>query len=489
MTSDAVDYVRDQARRRPDAPALTIAVARGSDQDISWGRLVEEAEAVAAGLREAGAASDGRMVLGLGTGSAHLAYTLGGWMAGQRVLPVPPDLPPAQLQLVADRFRPHLVVDRAGTTTRTSVAGDPAANRPRPPARSAILSSGTTGDPKVILRRTPWSQERRDLGRFEALCRPGDVTLVSTPLHGMGFQTTWDSLLADNRTVLLDRFTPSAWLRAVERYGVTFARVVPTQMKWLAESPDFAAARLGTLRAVHHTAAACPPDVKRAWIARVSADAVYESYSSREDVLSTLITGPEWLAHPGSVGRVDRHSVRILDEDGREVPTGTVGRIFLRPHDARPVVEGEDAHAALPRTPDGKFVGLGDLGRLDGDGYLYLVDRVDEVFTTGGVNVFPQQVEQELLACPGVRDGIVLGEAHPDLGHVAVALVVLADGTDLEQVRRFCAGRLSGPHRPAEYRQVDAIPRDTSGKIRRAALREAAAQTPAAAGAGPEERA
>jgi bile acid-coenzyme A ligase len=455
VSLDAVDYLVRKHRETPRDVAITMVDRRGADEDVSWGALGDAAMCTAERLTALGTPPDGRLVVALGSSVDHFATVFGGWLAGQLVLVVPPDLGESRLRGVIDRFRPQTVVDPDAVSSADAAAE-------RPPARSAMLSGGTTGDPKIVLRRRPWMEKRSENPGFTELCRPGDVTLVCTPLYGMGFQTAWDSILHGNRTVVLGRFSPAAWLRAVETYGVTFTRLVPTQMKWIAESAGFAGADLSSLRVVHHTAAACPADVKRAWIERVSPQVVYESYSSREDVLSTSISGEEWLAHPGSVGRVRPAIVRVLDETLTEVPVGQVGRVFLRPHDGHPLVE--TLGPALETTPDGKFVCLGDLGRVDEDGYLYLVDRASEMFMTGGLNVFPAQIERELIACPGVHDCVVVGEAHPDLGHVAVAYVALKAGVGLDDVTAFAAGRLSGTASTTRNSRGSAVPRDASGK-------------------------
>lgn len=465
MLLDAVDYLRRGRTEQPEEIALILAGPSGADERISWRRLVDEAEGMAARLNALGARPGGRVMVALGASMEHFAAVAGAWMAGQLVLPIPPQMTQAQRKVVADQFRPLAVCDAEGLH-RTLIPAEPKGQPlPRPPSRYALLSGGTTGDPKVIMRRHSWTEQGEVPSNFAVLYRHGDVTLVCTPLYGMGFQAAWESILRNNQTVVLRRFSPAAWLRVAAAYSVTFTRMVPTQMKWIAESASFPEADLSALRVLHHTAAACPADVKRTWLARLSPNAVYESYSSREDVLTTLISGEEWLAYPGSVGRVDQRTVRILDDNLTELPVGQIGRIFMRPHDGVPKVEGRDA--AFDTTKDGKFVSLGDMGRIDLDGYLYLVDRVSEMFTTGGLNVYPSQIERELADFQGVRDCVVLGEAHADLGHIAAAYVWLKDGFTLDEVVAFAEQRLAGPDLPRSFRQVTGLPRDASGKVAR----------------------
>ena len=201
-------------------------------------------------------------------------------------------------------------------------------------------------------------------------------------------------------------------------------------------------------------------------------DRVFEAYGGTERIGGTLISGREWLEHPGSVGRpTGGRKIRILDEQGRELPPGEIGEVFMMPPGGRGSTYryiGADARA----TSDG-WETLGDLGYLDADGFLYLVDRRTDMIVTGGANVYPAEVEAALEAHPRVRSCAVIGLPDPDLGQRVHAIVEaqlpLADA----ELREHLAQHLARGKHPRSFEFVDAPLRDESGKVRRSALREA----------------
>ena len=239
--------------------------------------------------------------------------------------------------------------------------------------------------------------------------------------------------------------------------------------RWL-ELPDRDRRDVSTLRWLIHAAAPCPPAVKRGiidWFGPV----VYEYYSSTE-VGGTSITSAEWLAHPGSVGRPwDGADVKILDDDGGPVAPGTVGHIWMR--NVRPFEYHNDPDkTAAGRRGD--YVTVGDLGSLDADGFLFLADRRTDLILSGGVNVYPAEIEAALLAHPGVADAAAVGEPDADLGEVVHAFVrpVGDDGGLVDALHAHCAAELARFKRPRTIELRDTLPRSETGKLLRRVLRD-----------------
>jgi bile acid-coenzyme A ligase len=242
----------------------------------------------------------------------------------------------------------------------------------------------------------------------------------------------------------------------------------------MAKVPGVAAADLSSITGIMHTASACPPWVKRAWIDLVGAEKILEGFGATDYVGACLIRGDEWLEHPGSVGRPADCDVRILDEDGNEVPTGEVGEIYMRlrvPEDAEASFEYIGA-PDLKRTPDG-FATVGDLGWVDADGYVYVADRRVDMIVTGGANVYPAEVEASLSDHRDVADVAVIGLPDEDWGRRVHAVVQPADPANPPAVDALLAharNTLAAYKCPKTVEFVDELPRNQAGKIRRSDL-------------------
>jgi long-chain acyl-CoA synthetase len=228
---------------------------------------------------------------------------------------------------------------------------------------------------------------------------------------------------------------------------------------------------LSSLRYVVHAAAPCPPEVKRAvldWLGPV----VHEYYSGSEGAGFCAIGPDEWLAHPGSVGRSLMGPVHIVGADGEELPAGEEGEVWFE-SPARFEYHGDPEKTAAAYDARG-WSTLGDIGRLDDAGYLYLTDRVSNMIISGGVNVYPREVEDVLVLHPAVADMAVIGVPHPDMGEAVRAVVQLADAaptdaaqTDAlaEELIAFCRDRVAHFKCPTSVAFVDTLPRLPSGKL------------------------
>jgi len=261
---------------------------------------------------------------------------------------------------------------------------------------------------------------------------------------------------------------------------VNYAQFVPTMFVRMLALPDEVRAKydLSSLRMVMHAAAPCPVEIKRRMIEWWGA-IIYEYYGSTEGVGATGISSEEWLRKPGSVGRSSLGPLHICAEDGRELPPGEEGIVYFEVPQGRAVNYLNDAEktkqASHPDHPN--WFAVGDIGRLDEDGYLFLTDRKDFMIISGGVNIYPQAIEDCLIVHPKVLDAAVIGVSHPEMGEEVKAIVQPKDwadaGPSLEaELREWCAGRISKVTQPRGYEFVRELPRIPSGKLAKHELRK-----------------
>jgi bile acid-coenzyme A ligase len=214
-----------------------------------------------------------------------------------------------------------------------------------------------------------------------------------------------------------------------------------------------------------------PDWVARAWFELIGPEKFFIAYGGSEKIGQTMATGVEWLAHPGTVGKAVLCELKILDADGRELPAGETGEIFMKSAIAPKTFEYFGA--APPKTTADGFATFGDMGWVDSDGYLYIADRRVDLIKTGGVNVFPAEVETAITAHPAVSDVVVVGLPDPEWGRRVHAIVESADPAHPPreaELREWCKSRLS-PHKvPKTFEFVDRIPRTAAGKVNRGAL-------------------
>ena len=357
------------------------------------------------------------------------------------------------------------------------------------PSLKSMASGGSTGRPKLI--------EAGIDGRFQGNVvaammgnQPSDTQLVSVPLsHNTGFTSATTALATGQHLVLMSRFDPHEFLALITEHRVNYLATVPTIMQRLLPvyHRDPGAYDLSSVTRWWHLAAPCPPNVKEAWIDILGPDVVWELYGGTELQALTFISGTEWLTHRGSVGRVVSGEMKVLDDDGNECPPGVVGEIYMRPRPGgRPTYRyiGSDA-----KSRDG-WDSLGDLGWFDDEGYLYLADRRVDMFTVGGRNVYPAEIENALAEHPAVLSCLVVGIPHTDLGQVPHALVHAADGHGLDEpgVAAFVAERLAEYKVPRSVEFVDTPLRDDAGKARRTAVRDEVIARLSARAPAPERR-
>jgi bile acid-coenzyme A ligase len=284
------------------------------------------------------------------------------------------------------------------------------------------------------------------------------------------------ALFVGGHVVEMGRFDPLRALELIERHRVEWVNLVPTMMNriWRLPEDQRKAFDLSSLRTVFHMASACPPWLKERWIEWLGPERIWELYGGTERQGSTVIGGAEWLTHRGSVGRVQPGSrMQVLNEAGEPCAPGEVGEVFFLPD----LGAGATYHyvGADPKR-QGEWESIGDLGYLDEEGYLYLVDRRTDMIVSGGANVYPAEVEAALDAHPGIASSAVIGLPDDDLGQRVHAIVQASPTTgapDLEELRSFLAERLVRYKIPRSFEIVEEPLRDDAGKTRRSALREA----------------
>jgi bile acid-coenzyme A ligase len=344
-------------------------------------------------------------------------------------------------------------------------------------AWKAMGSGGSTGRPKLIEAGGD-SRIPAAIG-YPLGAQEGDTTLIPIPLsHNTGFTTATIALLMRHHLVVMSRFDAAGFLRLITDHRVTFLTTVPTIMQRALPvyHADADAYDLSSLRRFWHMGAPCPPAVKQAWIELLGPEAVWELYGGTELQALTFISGDQWLTHRGSVGVVVAGEMKVLDDDGNPCPPGVVGEIYMRPGPGSAPTYRYIGVTA--KTRDG-WDSLGDLGYLDADGFLYLSDRRVDMFTVGGRNVYPAEIENALSAHQEVLSCLVVGVPDPnsgDLGQVPYALVHTADGSTLDTagVQGFLRERISAykvPPTPDFIEFVDTPLRDDAGKARRSAVR------------------
>ena len=495
------------AHRAPDAPAVIM----GSGETTTYAQLEDRSTRFAHVLRARGLGVGDHIAVVMENNRPYLEVLWAAQRSGLHYTAINRHLRPSELQYVLDDCGATALVsseamaevlrdlDLTRVHTRVSAVGvldgferydDLLAAAPSEPltgeqeGREMLYSSGTTGLPKGVqkeLPNTPFGDPRSApvqiaQGIAATGGGSGSVYLSPAPLYHSAplvYSMTMHRIGAT--VVVMERFDPRQCLELIERFRVTHAQFVPTMFVRMLQLPEDERTRydLSSLESVTHAAAPCPVSVKRRMIDWLGPK-LLEYYAGTEDIGSTWITSAEWLAHPGSVGR-PLQECHIVGEDGDEVPLGEVGVVYFV--GGRAFEYHNDPEKTASISNERGWRTIGDMGYLDGDGYLYLTDRKAHMIISGGVNIYPQETENVLIEHPAVGDAAVIGVPDADMGEQVKAVVELIDpsaaGPDLAaDIDAFCRERLASYKCPRSIDFVAALPRSDTGKLYKRLLKE-----------------
>ncbi len=345
-------------------------------------------------------------------------------------------------------------------------------------------TSGTTGKPKGVKRGLPelspdlvFTLMTGFLAMFDLTPEDDNVHICGSPLyHTAVLVFSGASLHMGHAVVLMERWQPEEMLRLIDQYNVTHSHMVPTQFHRLLSLPDDVRAGydVSSLRAMVHAAAPCPVETK--WkMLDWWGDAIYEYYAATEGG-GTLAKPDEWRKNPGTVGKAWTNAdVKIYDEAEQELPVGETGTVYMLLGQAD--FEYKDDKKKTRDNRIGNYFTVGDIGYLNDGGYLFLCDRKNDMIISGGANLYPAEIEAEMIQCPQVADVAVFGIPHDDWGEEVKAVVELVDGVEAsEEIREaifeFLEPRLAKMKTPRSIDFIDEMPRDPNGKLYKRKLRD-----------------
>lgn len=496
----------DLARRHPGRRALVAPDGR----ELTYGELAARVHAISHHLRALGLREGDAVAAVVRNGPEYVELVLATGQVGMHLVPVDWHLAPPEIAFVVTDSGARVVAADAAQAAglppdalpahRFAVGGSPAGWRPyaelgaglptAPPADRTAgtvmgYTSGTTGRPKGVRRALPGVPPEAVPPRGVALllgygARPGEgVHLVCSPLYHAAPGTHALGFLHLGHTVVIEpSFDAERFLADVEAHRATSTHMVPTHFARLLALPEETRRRYDTssLRIVAHAGAPCPVDVKRRMLAEWG-PVLWEYLGSTEGVV-TLVSPQEWAARPGTVGRpLPGTVVRILRDDGTEAAPGEAGTIYSGVEGVPPAFEylGDPDKTAAGRRGD--LFTAGDTGYVDDDGYVFLLDRRTDLVITGGVNVYPAEVEQHLLTHPAVQDAAVVGVPDPEWGQSVLAVVQPVPGAPADdglraQLDAHCRDGLAAYKRPRRIELVAQLPRTETGKLQRRRVRD-----------------
>jgi long-chain acyl-CoA synthetase len=496
------------AQQKPDA----VAIVDG-DAKLTWRQWNDEANRLAHGLKARGIAAGDIVVTRLQIRKEWPIISSASGKLGCRVLGLNWRLTPAETQyvlsnsgaaaIICDDPAPEALLPAFdGLKIKLAISldvaargfhsyadliateGEPLFATGTPPL--IIYTSGTTGLPKGVVMGVPAGgagdaamREMMEYLRSVGESRPqvsGDVMLVTMPMHhGAGPSIVWGAMRQGNLQIMLRRFDPEQVLQLIDRHKVTFWTGVPTMYKRIAALPDEVIARydLSSIRALGVGAAPVPFSLKE-WIVGHFGPVLSEGYGSTEVGMITALAPEMQLKKPGSSGLPHKHvAISIRDDQGRELPAEGSGEIWVKtPAVIRQYLNGKPLGTD---TLDEKgFFRTGDVGRLDADGYLFITDRAKDMIVSGGVNIYPAEIEAAIIRHPAIQDVAVIGIPDDEFGEQVKAFVELKPGrvTDEASILEHCRETLASYKRPRSIDIVSELPRNTMGKLLKRELRE-----------------
>jgi long-chain acyl-CoA synthetase len=497
------------AVEHPDQPAV---VASPSEVTLTFAELAERAHQLVHALLAHGLQSGDIIAYALPNDVDPLYWQLAAHEGGFRFVALNPALAPGEIRaimthanaaaiVVHHRFRDRVDELNGVSSIRLQVAvggeipnftpfdtlveGFPkTAPTERRLGGPISYSSGTTGKPKAIARPLPdgidpWDHADRMkiFGHAFRFLPLEGAHLVSAGMHHGGCQSFYmGALHVGQALAIMGRFDPEETLRMIARHRITTAYMVPTQFVRLLRLPESVrqAYDVSSLQVVVHAAAPCPVEVKRQmldWWGPV----IWETYGGIEGA-ATIAKPHHWLMKPGTVGRAVRGMrIRILDDDGNDLPPGEIGHVYLEPDE--PTFQYLGDPELTSSVHRGRAFTLGDIGYLDADGFLFICDRAKDMIISGGVNIYPAEVEAVLSNHPSVADVAVIGVPDPEWGEQVKALIELVGGHEpsdelARELIEHCRRHLASYKCPRTVEFRDQLPRTDGGKLYKRLLRE-----------------
>jgi long-chain acyl-CoA synthetase len=503
-------YIADHARLTPDKPAMIHAE---TGAQITYKELDERSNRFAQLLHSRGLRRGDHIAILMENNLRYMEVVWAAFRSGLYVTAVNRYLPPDETAyIVGDCMAKALVssYDRREVVgpvgalipdckIRLMVDGvidgwesyeAAVADQPATPVEPAwmgdtmLYSSGTTGRPKGILRPLSDMTVDQGFGVRQVANRYGfsadTVYLSPAPLYHaapLGFVT---QILGWGGTVIMmERFDPENALKFIERYKVTHSQWVPTMFVRMLKLPEDVRHKydLSSHQVAIHAAAPCPVDVKRQMI-EWWGPIIYEYYAGSEGTGSTMIDSAEWLAHPGSVGRSALGVLHICDEEGKDLPIGEAGLIYFEREAMTFAYHNDPAKTRAAQHPDHpNWMSLGDVGYVDDEGYLYLTDRKAFMIISGGVNIYPQAIEDALILHPKVGDVAVFGVPDEEMGEQVKAVIEPAPGVAptselAAELMAFARGKLAHYMAPRSVDFIEEMPRLPTGKLYKRVLKD-----------------
>ena len=496
------------AQTRPDHPAMIMA---GSGQTVTFAEMDAYANRFAQLLRARGLKRGDHFAVLMENNLHYLQVVWGSQRTGTMMVPISTRLTApeicyilkdagAKFLLTSTRYAeaiegirdecadlPLLIVDGEGEEDyEAALAAQPAEPiADQAPGQYMLYSSGTTGRPKGVKPAPPEDDDILATNPLMGLAvmgagMPADGSMVylsPAPLYHaapIGWCTTAQRL--GGTVVVMEKFDPEHALETIEKYKITDSQWVPTHfVRMLKLDPEVRTRYdLSSHQRALHAAAPCPVPIKREMI-EWWGPIINEYYAGSEGVGMTLIKAEDWLTHPGSVGKAIHGTLHVCDAEGEEVPAGQDGLLYFE-NDLIPTYHNDPEKTREAMHPKG-WMTLGDIGHLDADGFLYLTDRKSHMIISGGVNIYPQEIENLLVTHDKVMDAAVIGAPCPDFGEKVVAVVQPIDmaeaGDALEaELRDFLAPSLSKTKMPKLFDFRAQLPREANGKLYKRELRD-----------------
>lgn len=471
-----MDRIRKAANRIPDKPAI-IAIDMDDNEEVcTWRELDVASARWACALGELKQCVAKPVIyLKAENDVATVVMLLGCLRASVPFVPLPRDMPDLAIQEIVDSIRKSYGEPVRASEAYTPDLPMPSRKKELPEDQRAaaspshyLLTSGSTGKRKLMPLRAPFLDPRYAIPNpvFQHTgWETGQRQMITFPIsHIASFTALFEGMLDGGCTLLRERFSAQSALAAIEHYNVQWILTCPPHMRRLVALPGLSGKSLRPIRALVHTGLPCPVPLKKEWLRLLPHDRLFEMYGATESIGMTLARGTDWVDRPGTVGRGFLTRLRIRTDDGKLLPPGEVGRVYMRRLGASDQL---DRGAWLDWSPDG-YCSLGDYGWLDNDGYLYLSGRVEDRVLRNGKQFWPNRVEMALGAHPAVKD--VACHAANDRFY---AVIVPSESTviDASELREYCTHELDEEEVPAAFIMADRLPRDDVGKIQRNELR------------------